>query len=88
MFDGRELEIKGRQHKDNSRSLWELSEVKLQGVTGFEGEMSTDTGGEKAVVQFAVIVAADRMLLHVPEVLLIHKAGMLPKKPRPQSVLT
>lgn len=62
--------------------------MKLQGVTGFEGETSTDTGGEKAVVQFTVIVAADRMLLHVPEVLLIHKADMLPKKPRPLSVLT
>ena len=52
-------------------------------------ETSTDTGGEKAVSNaFSIIVAAVRMLLQVPEVLLVPKAGTLPKKPRPQSVLT
>lgn len=39
-------------------------------------------------MRFAVMVAVDRMLLHVPEVLLIPEAGIQPKKPRPQSVLT
>lgn len=64
----------------------------MQGVIGFEVGTRTATGGEKAVsttvLHFTIIVAADRMLLCVLEVLLVHKAGMLPKKPRPQSVLT
>lgn len=64
----------------------------MQGVIGVEVETSTDTGGEKAVStvvkHFAILVAADRMLLHVPKVLLVCKAGTLPKKSRPQSVLT